>query len=200
MWQRLERKISFLNCLFVYFIIIIFCHPHFSFFFFLLFLLSAFFFHPHFSICIFPSASAIRRYPVRALQTPLHSWCFDSRISNGLLLLRFRSQFTSVTKCCGCPFFYSALRASVALRATCRAPARIWLAVIDFQNGEQQSRSGSDKKRRNRLQQIHKDPIGLINRAKRQVYTFFKVRLWLSNLFIHTKLLWTLCSDWACRM
>ena len=26
------------------------------------------------------------------------------------------------------------------------------LAVIDFQNGEQQSRSGSDKKRRNRLQ------------------------------------------------
>ena len=32
-----------------------------------------------------------------------------------------------------CPFFYSALRASVALRATCRAPARIWLAVIDFQ-------------------------------------------------------------------
>ena len=26
------------------------------------------------------------------------------------------------------------------------------LTVIDFQNGEQQSRSGSDKKRRNRLQ------------------------------------------------
>ena len=48
--------------------------------------------------------------------------------------------------------FYLALRASVALRATCRAPERIWLAVIDFQNGEQQSRSGSDKKRRNRLQ------------------------------------------------
>ena len=65
--------------------------------------------------------------------------------------------------------FYSALRASVALRATCRAPAKIWLAVIDFQDGEHQSRSGSDKKRRNRLQQIHKDPIGLINRAKRQV-------------------------------
>ena len=38
---------------------------------------------------------------------------------------------------------YSVLRASVVLRATCRAPARIWLAVIDFQNGEQQSRSGS---------------------------------------------------------
>ena len=43
------------------------------------------------------------------------------------------------------------LRASVA-RATCSAPARIWLAVIDFQNGEQQGRFGSDKKRRNRLQ------------------------------------------------
>ena len=37
-------------------------------------------------------------------------------------------------------------RSSVALRATCRTPARLWLAVIDFQNGEQQSRSGSDKK------------------------------------------------------
>ena len=43
-------------------------------------------------------------------------------------------------------------RALVALRATCRALARLWLVVIDFQNGEQQSRSGSDKKRRNRLQ------------------------------------------------
>ena len=32
------------------------------------------------------------------------------------------------------------------------APARIWLAVIDFQNGEQQSQPGSDKKRRNCLQ------------------------------------------------
>ena len=51
-----------------------------------------------------------------------------------------------------CPFFYSALLASVALRATCRAPARPWLAVIDFQNGEQQSRLASDRKRRNRLQ------------------------------------------------
>ena len=41
---------------------------------------------------------------------------------------------------------------AVALQATCRAPARIWLVVIDFQNGEQQSRSSSDKKRRNGLQ------------------------------------------------
>ena len=40
----------------------------------------------------------------------------------------------------------SALRASVAFWTTCYAPARIWLAVIEFQNGEQQSRSGSDKK------------------------------------------------------
>ena len=41
-------------------------------------------------------------------------------------------------------FFYSALRALIALRVTCSVPARIWLAVIDFQNGKQQSRSGSD--------------------------------------------------------
>ena len=45
-----------------------------------------------------------------------------------------------------------ALRALVALRATCHAPVRLWLAVIDFQNGKQQSRSGSDKKRTNHLQ------------------------------------------------
>ena len=32
------------------------------------------------------------------------------------------------------------------------SPARLWLAAIDFQKGEQQSRSGSDKNRRNRLQ------------------------------------------------
>ena len=54
-------------------------------------------------------------------------------------------------------YSYSALHASVARRATCCAPPRLWLAVIDFQNGEQQSRSGSDKKRRNRLQYLH-DP------------------------------------------
>ena len=28
-----------------------------------------------------------------------------------------------------------------AVYRTCRAPARLWLAVIDFQNGEQRSRS-----------------------------------------------------------
>ena len=49
MRQRLERKISFVF-LFVYF-----CHPHFWF----------------YSFRIFPSASAIRRYPVHVLQTPL---------------------------------------------------------------------------------------------------------------------------------
>ena len=49
----------------------------------------------------------------------------------------------------GC-FFNLALLASVALWAMCSAPASIWL--VDFQNGEQQSQSGSDKKRRNRLQ------------------------------------------------
>ena len=86
---------------------------------------------------------------------------FD-RVTVSLLILQTANQETE-----GSPDWL-ALRASVALRATCGAPARIWLAVIDFQNGEQQSRSGSDKKRRNRLQQTHKDPIGLINRAKRQ--------------------------------
>ena len=70
----------------------------------------------------------------------------------------------------------SALRASVAFWTTCYAPARIWLAVIEFQHGEQQSRSGSDKKRRNCLQYIHKDPIGLVNRGKRQEFTLFKGR------------------------
>ena len=64
MWQLLERKISFLNCLFVlsaflgFFFFLLFCYPHF------------FFFHPRFCIRIFPSASAIRRYPVLVLQTP----------------------------------------------------------------------------------------------------------------------------------
>ena len=65
MWQLLERKISFLNCLFVLsaflvflFFFLLFCYPHF------------FFLHPHFCIRIFPSASAIRGYPVLVLQTP----------------------------------------------------------------------------------------------------------------------------------
>ena len=49
MWQRLERKISFLNCLFVYFFL--FLPSAFLVFFLLLFLLSAFF-YPHFPIHI----------------------------------------------------------------------------------------------------------------------------------------------------
>ena len=126
------------------------------------------------------------------------NFCKDGRFcAFGLIhfrhqVLRFTSNhtWTRGTSFLPCPLFYSALRASVALRATCCAPARLRLAVIDFENGEQQSRSGSDKKRRNRLQQIHKDPIGLINPAKRQVYIFCKVRLEISNPFIHTKLLW----------
>ena len=46
-------------------------------------------------------------------------------------------------------------RVTVSLHMLCTAnqeTARVWLAVTDFQSGEQQSRSGSDKKRRYRLQ------------------------------------------------
>ena len=60
MWQRLEGKVSFL-CLFVYLFIYFFV-IHISCFFFS----SYFFCYPHF----FPSACAIRRYPVRVLQIP----------------------------------------------------------------------------------------------------------------------------------
>ena len=75
MWQNLERKISFL-CLF---------------------LPSAFLvlFFPHFSIRIFPSASAIRKCPVRACftDTPLDTvnseHCFDARIAGWPNLLAF---------------------------------------------------------------------------------------------------------------
>ena len=67
----------------------------------------------------------------------------DDRVTVSLHILNTANQETEGSQ---------ALRAWVALRATCRAPARLWLAAIDFQNGEQQSRSGSDKKRRNRLQ------------------------------------------------
>ena len=102
-----------------------------------------------------------------------HKIRFDSRISCGLLLLRFPSHSlpspsdavhrkrSHVVQVSSLVRFFTrhfvprspfGRRSSVALRATCRAPARLWLAVIDFQNGEQQSRSGSDKKRRNRLQ------------------------------------------------
>ena len=51
----------------------------------------------------------------------------------------------------GLPFLSVNNRRLEPCNAFC-APARLWLAVIDFQNGERQSRSGSVKKRRNRLQ------------------------------------------------
>ena len=63
-----DRFLSLIVCLFilsfflpstflVFLLLTFFGYPH-------------FFFHPHFSIRIFPSASAIRRYLVRDLQTP----------------------------------------------------------------------------------------------------------------------------------
>ena len=73
MWQRLERKISFLIvCFFILLSLLFFRHPHVSFFSSYFFCYPHYFFHPHFAIRIFPSASAIRRYPVRVLQTPLN--------------------------------------------------------------------------------------------------------------------------------
>ena len=66
MWQLRylkERFLSLIVCLFYphfwfFFFLLLFCYPHF------------FFLHPHFCIRIFPSASAIRGYPVLVLQTP----------------------------------------------------------------------------------------------------------------------------------
>ena len=46
------------------------------------------------------------------------------------------------------------------LRATFRAPARIWLAVIDFQNGEQQSRSGQIRSEEIVYSRFIKIPLG----------------------------------------
>ena len=85
-WQRLERKISFL-CLFVY---LFFLPSAFLVFFFLLtFFVIRIFFHPHFSIRIFPSASAIRRYPVRVLQTPLGYMFYGGNVVRVLVQLFF---------------------------------------------------------------------------------------------------------------
>ena len=73
--RRNGASFSFLS-LFLFFLFVFVC--------FFLFLLSAFsrfilivlvyphFFHPPFTILIFPSASAIRRYPVNILQTPFN--------------------------------------------------------------------------------------------------------------------------------
>ena len=49
---------------------------------------------------------------------------------------------------------------SVTLRATFRAPARIWLAVFDFQNGEQQSRSGQIRSEEIVYSRFIKIPLG----------------------------------------
>ena len=79
----------------------------------------------------------------------LHILCTANQETEGLqdrLTVQYKIRNLSV--------FYSAIRTrrpSVVLRAVRQ------LAVIDFQNGEQQSRSGSVKKRRNRLQWIHED-------------------------------------------
>ena len=99
MWQRLERKISFL-CLFVYLFIYFFFAIRISRFFLLTFFVIRIFFHSHFSIRIFPSASAIRRYPVLVLQTPerfrpfrfvrfsfSRSSLFEPFLSSGFLVL-----------------------------------------------------------------------------------------------------------------
>ena len=70
MWQRLERKISFLNCLFVYYFL--FLPSAFLVFFLLLFLLSAFF-YPHFPIRIrHPQVSC-----PHFTETPSRSFNFD---------------------------------------------------------------------------------------------------------------------------
>ena len=63
-----EKFLSLIVCLFIYLLLLLllFCHSHFSFFPYTFFLSA-------FSIRIFPSASAIRRYPVRVLQTPLRN-------------------------------------------------------------------------------------------------------------------------------
>ena len=62
-WKRDFCPIFF--CLFIYLFIYLFCHQHFSFYSFSFFWLSALF-----SLHIFPSISAIRRYLVFILQTP----------------------------------------------------------------------------------------------------------------------------------
>ena len=49
---------------------------------------------------------------------------------------------------------------SVTPRATFRAPARIWLAVFDFQNGEQQSRSGQIRSEEIVYSRFIKIPLG----------------------------------------
>ena len=81
-------------------LIVCFFYPHFFFFFF--FLLTFFVIRIFFSIRIFPSASAIRRYPVRVLQTPMSCPCF----SHGA-----KTYFHMTA--CGCFFFSEAQEVKV---------------------------------------------------------------------------------------
>ena len=65
-----ERFLSLIVCLFILCYIFFVIHIFRFFFFLLVFVICIFVFHPHFFIRIFPSASAIRPYLVRVLQTP----------------------------------------------------------------------------------------------------------------------------------
>ena len=80
--QRLERKISFLNCLFIYFYLFIY-----------LFAIRISRFSPltFFVIRIFPSAFAIRRYPVLVLQTPELNQTFKARSNVSLSVIWAKS-------------------------------------------------------------------------------------------------------------
>ena len=68
----------FCVCLFFLFLLSAFSR------FILIFLVYPHFFHPPFTILIFPSASAIRRYPVRVLQTPHLTTVKNSRAAEPL--------------------------------------------------------------------------------------------------------------------
>ena len=73
---------SLIVCLII--LLFFYCHPHFSFF------SSYFFCYPHFfSIRIFLSASAIRRYPVHDLQTPKRRESFPLRRAAGSFGISF---------------------------------------------------------------------------------------------------------------
>ena len=79
--------------------------------------------------------------------------------NNGLFWSHWRSRYSFVT--------HSVYRkprdwglARSAYNINCRAPARLWLAVIDFQNGEQQSRSGSDGNEEIVYSRFIKIPLG----------------------------------------
>ena len=83
-WRVQPCDSDFPNCLFDYFVIFL-LPSTFLVFFFLLFLLSAFFF----SIRIFLFASAIRRYPVHDLQTPKRRESFPLRRAAGSFGISF---------------------------------------------------------------------------------------------------------------